>query len=173
MVKGITAAEIDAALDASGRETEAIRRRWRDWRAKDIIPADAAGDDEAATPALASILFWLCDHAGLSDQKTLAKTWAFLARSHHPGQPAPIDLILADIAGGGSPVFVLTQWLRQWDGDVTLTMACRFDDQKGKPIIGPSPAHDPTADLVLDLRPLLARYVGANVVPFAAPDVVN
>jgi hypothetical protein len=51
-------------------------------------------------------------------------------------------------------------------------MALRFDDQKQKPISAPSPAHEPAADLVLDLRPLLARYVGANVVPFAA-DTVN
>jgi hypothetical protein len=172
MVKGLTAAEIDAALDTNGRETEAIRRRWRSWKASNIIPAEAVDGEETATPAVAAILFWLFDHAGLSDKATLANTWAYLAHPHHRDQPAPIDLILADIAAGGSPVFVLTQWLRQWDGDVTLTMALRFDDQKQKPISAPSPAHEPAADLVLDLRPLLARYVGANVVPFAA-DTVN
>lgn len=172
MVKGLTAAEIDAALDASDRETGAIRRRWRSWTANNIIPADAAEGDETATPAVASILFWLFDHAGLNDKATLANTWAYLARSHHAGQPAPIDLILAEIAAGGSPVFVVTKWLRQWDGDVTLTMALRFDDQKDKPIVAPSAAHEPAADLVLELRPLLARYVGANVVAFT-PETVN
>ena len=30
---------------------------------------------------------------------------------------------------------------------------------------GRDAAHEPTADIVLELRPLLERYVGANVVP--------
>ena len=73
---------------------------------------------------------------------------------------------------GGEPVLVFNAWTLDDGGDALRTCALRLSHQQNDahPIIAPSNDHELAAELILELRPLLARFVGANVIPFERAD---
>lgn len=179
----VKASEAGAVLAGPGMSEAFATERFRRWQSQGIIPPvgragerrdgrDAFLFDQAA-PAVAAVLFWAHDFAGLTDRDTLASFWRYLAQPHDPAGVPPIDHVLAEVADGRAPVLVLTRWGNPQTGEIQTTAALRFDDEYERPIEGPSPDFDPIADIVLELAPLLERFIGGNVVPFVTPDVVN
>jgi hypothetical protein len=156
-----------SASEATGR----VRR----WQMAGIIPTVGQQPDgraaflfDQAAPAIAAVLFWAHDHAGIIDRPTLATFWRFLADPHHEHCVPAIDHVLAEVMAGGAPVLVLTRWGNATTGEVLTTTALRFDDEYERPIASPAPCFEVLADIVLELAPLLERFVGSNVMPFAS-----
>ncbi len=177
----VKASEAGAVLAGPSMSEAEATGRFRRWQMAGIIPT--VGQDgegrrapflfDQSAPAIAAVLFWAHDHAGITERAMLASFWRFLAHPHHEHGVPAIDHVLAEVMAGGAPVLVLTRWGNAHTGEIQTTAALRFDDEYTRPIEGPSPDFDPIADIVLELAPLLERFVGGNVLPFATPETVN
>ncbi|HEV7693125.1 MAG TPA: hypothetical protein VGO52_19985 [Hyphomonadaceae bacterium] len=109
--------------------------------------------------AIAHVLFWLYDNAGITAKPTLCQCWAFLGEPHHEDGEAAIDHVLAEIAAGRRPRLILTNWGCPRTGMTQLGMALRFEDELKRVIEPPIPGYQPLADLGLDLAHHLERFV--------------
>lgn len=171
----VTAKDAGDALAGPSMTASEATGRFRRWQMAGIIPhvgrtgeaSVAAFLFDQSAPAIAQVLFWAHDHAGIVDPPTLATFWRFLADPHHDHGVPAIDHVLAEVLAGGAPVLVLTRWGNADTGEVLTTAALRFDDEYKRPIHAPRPAFKAIADITLELAPLLERLVGANVVSFA------
>ncbi len=152
--------------------------RFRRWQMAGIIPAvgrtneskQAAFLFDQAAPAIAAVLFWAHDLAGITDRADLVSLWRHFAEPHHEHGVPAIDHVLTEVMAGREPLFIMTRWGNTRTGEVVTTASLRFDDERTRAIVGPGRHFDAIADIVLELAPLLERFVGSNVMPFTAPE---
>ncbi len=152
--------------------------RFRRWQMAGIIPTVGRSGDSAqaaflfdqAAPAIGAVLFWAHDLAGITDRSDLAGLWRNFANPHHENGLPAIDHVLAEVMAGREPVFIMTRWGSARTGQVVTTASLRFDDERSRPIEGPGEEFTPIADIVLELAPLLERFVGNNLMAFAKPE---
>lgn len=164
----LKASEIGAALgEATGRDPIHETYRFKNFVRAGAIPPDGETWGRGgktwlfprSAPAIAAVLFWLFDRAGIRDRAALRDTWNFLAEPHHEGGHPAITHIMAEIADGRTAFLIVTQWGCRRTGEVRLGMSLRFEEELDRKIAPPIPDYEPLADLTLDLGPLLRRFV--------------
>lgn len=172
----MTAREIGTAVGGVLGIPEAeATRRIRHWVSLGVIPAGARNGDgvtspflyPAAAPAVAAVLMLLAE-MGVARPEMLAEIWRYLAArpdDEANGNPR-IDSVLLNVSTGEDCRLVLTLW-RKPDGRPSIKVSLRlFGDMTE---VTPPQAGDAFQnEIVIDLNALLARFAGANVVPFKA-----
>lgn len=164
----LKASEIGAELadKAGARSVDATEWIKRCVKA-DIIPPDGETWGRGgktwlfprSTPAIAAVLFWLFQNAGIRDRRDLRGIWNFFAVPHHDGGEPAITHIMAEIAAGRTAWLICTRWGDRQSGDSRFGVSLRFEEDGDRPIAPPVPGYEPLADLVLDLGHLLSRFV--------------
>jgi hypothetical protein len=112
-----------------------------------------------STPAIAAVMLWLFQNAGIRDRSDLRGIWNFFAVPHHDGGEPAITHIMAEIAAGRTAWLICTRWGDRQTGDSRFGVSLRFEEERDRPLEPPIPGFEPIADLVLDLGHLLSRFV--------------
>ncbi len=151
--------------------------RIRRWQMAGIIPTVGRSGDgsqaaflfDQAAPAIAAVLFWVHDHAGITGRTDLASLWRNFAEPHHAHGTPAIDLVLAEVRAGHEPIFIMSRFGNAKTGEIVTKASLRFHDERARPIEYPGSDFELIADIWLELAPLLERFVGNNVMDFAKP----
>ncbi len=127
------------------------------------------------TVIIAAVLRSLHEQARVRDTSALRAAYTLLAGPNDladaNGQTL-IDAILADIESGALPVLCVTYWHRPSDGAICTAFAVRLGAEFERPLIAPADDLEPLWHGVLELAPLLRRFVANadNVVPLRKAD---
>jgi hypothetical protein len=173
----VSAKEVGELL-AFGRTAAQATHRIRHWTNTGILTPigrepggkTAAHVYDKAVAAIACVLFWLHDRAGLpatgvASSGHLRGIFVMFSKAR-PGADRPlIDAVLQDIESDGSPVMVVTQWINP-EGETGHTFEVRLTDELDRPIIAPGDEWQPIFDGVLSLSPLLTPFLERTIVPF-------
>jgi len=115
------------------------------------------------TVIIAAVLRSLHEQARVRDAAALRAAYTLLAGPNDladaNGQTL-IDAVLADIEGGGLPVLCVTYWQRPADGAICTAFAVRLGSEYQRPLVAPADDLEPLWHGVLELTPLLRRFIG-------------
>jgi hypothetical protein len=171
----ITAIDVGEALagPAAGRSAEEAADLLLAWRRAGIVPDEGKMSTgrrgrprllfDQSAPAIALILMWLHDNAGIRDAAHLGQFWRFLAEPNEAGGHPLADHILAEVSAGNSPILILTRWAHVVTGELQTSVAVRFDDELTRPIAGPTPDYEAVAYITLETGALLSKLAAVTV----------
>ncbi len=117
---------------------------------------------------IAAVLRPLHEWIRISDAARLRAAYTLLSGpAEGETGPALIDAILADIEAGALPVLAVTLWHRPADGAICTHFAVRLGAEFKRPLVAPEDDVEPVWHGVLELAPLLRRFVdnADNVIP--------
>ena len=158
-----------------GLSNHQARGRIHRWAVAGILPhlgksgvgAKASWQFDRETVVIAAVLFALFDLVGVHDAARLRAAYTLLA-DHAEGDDGPtlITAILNDIESGALPVLAATVWSHP-SGSVCTSFAVRLGAEFKRLLIAPAENTEPIWHGVLELAPLLRRFIDNqdNVTP--------
>jgi hypothetical protein len=173
----VTAAEAAQlmAFGADAAKTTRLTHLIRTWTQAGILSPVGRGPGgqkapflyERSVAAVATIMLWLRDRAGVTDHRHLIGLATMLSTARPGADMALIDAILTEIERDGDepPVLLLTVWgnpAGEFATSFVVVLAGEYENE----IAGPGPEWAPVFDGVVSLAPLLSAFVERVIVPF-------